>query len=395
MRHFYRIKRHVTIAISSLIFFGLSLNVHGQLPFSDDFESGNFSTGGWDVTGNAEISTQSPAQGSYCVKGPGTYIIAKQFSSINENVVTIEYDMKASQTGSNCVNFKVLDSDEEIAAIVFFRHNGNIVAYDGEGYSQQINLMPYNSDTWYAMKIVLNMSSKTYDVFIDGVLKADNFDFYSMDFTMPYEFNWNSGETWGTGWIDDVSISGSGSPSNLPFEDCFETGNFTAGGWDVTGNAEISTQSPAQGSYCVKGPGTYIIAKQFSSINENVVTIEYDMKASQTGSNCVNFKVLDSDEEIAAIVFFRHNGNIVAYDGEGYSQQINLMPYNSDTWYAMKIVLNMSSKTYDVFIDGVLKADNFDFYSMDFTMPYEFNWNSGETWGTGQGKRTLFFNKNV
>ena len=206
MKHYYRIKKHLVIAISSLIFFGLSLNVHGQLPFTDDFESGNFTSGGWDVTGNAEISTQSPAQGYYCVKGPATYSIAKQISSINENFVTIEYYMKASQTGSNCVNFTVFDENENTSAKVFFRHNGYIVAYDGDGYNQQINLMPYNTDTWYSMKIVLDMINKTYDIFIDGILKADDFDFKSMDFTMPYEFNWNSGETWGEGWIDCVKI---------------------------------------------------------------------------------------------------------------------------------------------------------------------------------------------
>ena len=383
MRHFYKIRTQFAVAICSLILIGLSMNAKGQLPFSDGFESGNFTSGGWITTGNSQISTQSPFEGSYCVKGPGTYNIEKTFSSITDNIVTIEFAMKASQTGSNCVSFAAKDQSDNYSASVFFRHTGYIVAYDGFGYNQQIDLMAYNADTWYEMKIVLNMSTKKYDVFIDGQLKADDFDFYNSGFTTPIKFSWGSGETWGTGWVDYVRISGQGSQNYLPFQDCFESGNFTSGGWITTGNSQISTQSPFEGSYCVKGPGTYNIEKTFSSITDNIVTIEFAMKASQTGSNCVSFAAKDQSDNYSASVFFRHTGYIVAYDGFGYNQQIDLMAYNADTWYEMKIVLNMSTKKYDVFIDGQLKADDFDFYNSGFTTPIKFSWGSGETWGTG------------
>ena len=206
MRHFYRIKRHVTIAISSLIFFGLSLNVQGQLPFSDDFESGNFSSGGWDVSGNAEISTQSPSQGSFCVKGSGTYGIEKSFTNLNENIITVEFSMKASQTGSNCVVYGVFDENDYESAVVFFRHTGNIEAKDGPSGSTSIALRQYQSDTWYDIKIVMDFQNKTYDVFIDNILEADDFGFFESSYGTPQSFKWRSGETWGTGWIDCVNI---------------------------------------------------------------------------------------------------------------------------------------------------------------------------------------------
>ncbi len=383
MKKIYGTSSIINCVIIAFCFVCTSGSLFGQLPFSDGFESGGFTSGGWIITGNAQISSQSPSQGNYCVEGPSQYSIQKEISSITENVVLVEYSMKASQTGSNCCNLEISDISFNISALVFFRHTGFIVAYDGQGSSQQIDLIPYEADTWYSIKIELDMNNKTYDVYVDNQLEADDFDFYSLDFTTPYKFSWESGETWGIGWVDNVNISGEINPTNLPFQDCFESGSFTSGGWFVDGNAEISTQSPAQGSYCVKGPGTYSISKQISSINENIVTIEYDMKASQTGSNCVNLKVEDFDENLSSVVFFRHNGNIVAYDGEGSSQQIDLMPYNADTWYSIKIDLDMANKTYDVFIDEEHKADDFDFVSMDFTMPYSFSWSSGETWGTG------------
>ena len=206
MKHFYRIKKRLTIAISSLFLLSLSLNVNAQLPFSDDFETGNFTSGGWDVSGNAEISDQSPAQGSYCVKGPGTYGIEKSFTNLNENIITVEFSMKASQTGSNCVVFGVFDENDYESAVVLFRHTGNIEAKDGPSGSTAIALMQYQSDTWYDMKIVMDFQNKTYDVFIDNILKADDFGFFEPSYGTPQSFNWRSGETWGTGWIDCVNI---------------------------------------------------------------------------------------------------------------------------------------------------------------------------------------------
>ncbi len=383
MRHFYKIKTQFAVAICSLIMIGLSMNAKGQLPFSDGFESGNFTTGGWTVTGNAEISTQSPSQGTYCVKGPGTYRIEKSFTNLNENIITVEYVMKASQTGSNCCQFGCWDANNNESAVVFFRHTGNIEAKDGPTGSTSIALMPYVADTWYNMKIVLNFTNKTYDVYIDNVLKANDFGFYVPNYGSPQSFSWRSGETWGTGWIDEISITGSGSFGGIPFTDCFESGNFTTGGWTVTGNAEISTQSPSQGTYCVKGPGTYRIEKSFTNLNENIITVEYVMKASQTGSNCCQFGCWDANNNESAVVFFRHTGNIEAKDGPTGSTSIALMPYVADTWYNMKIVLNFTNKTYDVYIDNVLKANDFGFYVPNYGSPQSFSWRSGETWGTG------------
>ena len=194
-----------------LISFGL---ISQNLPFSDGFESGDFTTGGWTITGSAQISNQTPFQGVYCVKGLGTYSIEKNISSISDSIISVEYKMKASQTGSNCVMLAVKDTSENASAFMFFRHNGFIVAYDGPGYSQALNLMPYNSGTWYSIKIDLNMNAKTYDVYVDGQLEADNFNFYDSSFTSPYKFFWNSGETWGTGWIDDIIVSGDSTAIN-------------------------------------------------------------------------------------------------------------------------------------------------------------------------------------
>ena len=196
------------ISLSLLLVLNLSIaNLFSQLPFYDGFESGSFSTENWTVTGSSEISTEFPYEGSYCVKGPGTYSIEQIFNPITDNIVTIEYAMKASQTGSVCVNQRVMDDNGKMSGFVAFRWNGNIVAKNGPEYDSIMDLQPYIKDVWYEIKVELNVSAKTYDVFIDGVLKADNFDFYDYDFTNPSLFKWNSGETWGIGWLDCIQIT--------------------------------------------------------------------------------------------------------------------------------------------------------------------------------------------
>ncbi len=203
---YHYLKTIFSTTIIMFLFFNSQIYSQNTLPFNDNFESSSLSTENWAVTGNAEISSNAPYTGSYCVKGPAQWSLTKSFAPISNSIVTIEYAMKADQTGSNSCNFSIKDENDNRAAIVFFRHNGNIVAYNGGNYSDQINLMPYNSGTWYKIKIVLDMQSKHYNVYIDGELKADNFSFYSSGHTLPSTFTWASGETWGVGWLDDVDI---------------------------------------------------------------------------------------------------------------------------------------------------------------------------------------------
>jgi type IX secretion system substrate protein/sialidase-like protein/putative serine esterase DUF676 len=369
--------------ISFVLVFGIQLianNLLAQLTFYDGFESGNFTSGNWTVTGNSAISTNSPFAGNYCVQGPGTYNIEKSFSPINEKVVTIEYAMKASQTNRVSVNQYVSDINGKKSSYIAFRHDGYIVAKNGPQYSQILNLQPYNANVWYKIKVIINMVQQTYDVYIDGQLKADDFDFVDNVFTKPSVFSWKSGETSGTGWVDDVSIEATPF-STLPFYDGFESGNFTAENWMITGNSIISTSAPFLGSYCVKGPARYSIEQFFNPILEDKITIEFAIKASQTATVSMNFKVYDDNNNLSSQVYFNHTGYIGAHDG--YQNGKDILPYSKYTWYNIKVVLDNSSKTYDVYIDSVLKANDFSFYSSNFSFPSKFLWGSGEGWGAG------------
>lgn len=175
------------------------------LPFSDNFELANLNN--WVSEGSATISSTDPAAGQYCVKGTGTWSLTKDFGQeLNYNTITLEYKMKASQRGKNCNTLFILDGNDNKAAVVFFRHTGFIEAYDGGNYGDQKELLSYEANRWYSMKIVLNMNINKYSVYIDNQLLASGFKFYSENFSFPQKFTWASGETTGTGWLDEVDI---------------------------------------------------------------------------------------------------------------------------------------------------------------------------------------------
>ena len=188
----------------SIVIIAFNLNAFGQVNFSDDFESGNFTTGGWQIYDNPQISTQYPYSGSYCVKGPAQWWLNKSFLPINSNIINIEFAMKADQTGTNACGFYVKDGNQEYSVVVYISHSGYIVAFNG---ANVIDLLQYSPNVWYQVKIVLNMQNRYFDVYINGILKANNFQFKDSNFDKPEKFWWGSGESSGVGWLDDVSIN--------------------------------------------------------------------------------------------------------------------------------------------------------------------------------------------
>lgn len=212
MKKNYIFRRTILILVIIVNFALLSFDLFSQLPFSDCFESGNLTEGNWTVTGSSVISTENPQEGTYCIKGEGTYSIEQNFEEITNEIVTTEYYMKASQTGSVSVALYIKDQIGNSSAIVCFNHSGNIGAHNGTAGFEEFS--SYSADVWYKIKVELNNVSNTFDVYVNDELKADDFDFYSSQFTLPTTFWWASGETWGTGWIDCVSISSSTTDLN-------------------------------------------------------------------------------------------------------------------------------------------------------------------------------------
>ncbi|NOR86743.1 MAG: hypothetical protein GQ527_03950, partial [Bacteroidales bacterium] len=200
-------KKLFTLLFSvSLVFFVfLSNPIQAQLPFSDGFESGSLSN--WTASGDTAVSPVSPSSGLFCAKGSNTYWIEKGFAPIEENEVTVEFYMKASQDNKESLNLQVNDNADSVLVVLGFNNSGYIRAMDGT--TEQL-LQAYSPETWYYMKIVINQTTAKYDVYIDDVLKGENYAYLSNVTDYPSKFIFASFESASSiGWLDDVSITSS------------------------------------------------------------------------------------------------------------------------------------------------------------------------------------------
>ena len=112
------------------------------------------------------------------------------------------------------------------------------------------------------------------------------------------------------------------------------------GFWTNTRNTITQTDSLRAEDRYVEA-GTKVLAGQTNGA--------FSVSLMRTGYYPVEAGVI---ENIAAKVAFSTDGKIYA----GKDKAIELMPYEANTWYSVKIMLNLKEKTYDVEINGELKA---------------------------------------
>ena len=239
MKKIYAFRKHFFITAFSLTFFN---SMYAQLPFADGFESGNFVTGGWTVSGGAQISTLFPATGVYCAEGPATWGLVKIIPSISVSLLEVEFAAKASQTNTTCMIFRIKDTTPSGTSAGMFMDNvGNIMVVNG---TMSLPIAVYTPGTWYLFRFVLDMNTHTYDVFIDNILKADDFAFFSPGFLQPYLFTWSSVATSGSAWLDDVNIY-------APITGMNET--------HVRGNSFSVNPNPSTGKFVAEASGSIMV----------------------------------------------------------------------------------------------------------------------------------------
>ena len=81
---------------------GASMSVTFAFPlWSDGFESGNFTAGGWTVAGSASVTTVAKYTGAYGARIPGSVSvnsITKSQSTVGYDTIHVKYDRKVTQT---------------------------------------------------------------------------------------------------------------------------------------------------------------------------------------------------------------------------------------------------------------------------------------------------------
>ena len=79
----------------------MTLDLPPELPWADDFESGNLSTGDWNPTGNVAVTEKAANTGTYGVLLKGTASMTKQIDTARVTGVEISYERKTKGLDSN------------------------------------------------------------------------------------------------------------------------------------------------------------------------------------------------------------------------------------------------------------------------------------------------------
>jgi len=189
-----------------LLFSIVSITVFGQIPFYDGFETGNFTTGGWQTSGNIQVSTQSPAFGTYCAMSDGPYGINKTFNVTTDSIITLEFLVKVAQTNVTSVIFRIKDGVQPSANTgpgVIFKNTGEMIVMNG---TNMVSQMQYQTDKWYEFKIEMHLNSKMYNLYLDNKLQCRNYNFYSVSFSNPVFFTWSCIESGGIISLDEFRV---------------------------------------------------------------------------------------------------------------------------------------------------------------------------------------------
>ncbi|WP_196893818.1 heparin lyase I family protein [Aureivirga marina] len=207
----------------------------------------------------------------------------------------------------------------ENACIVRFK-NGNISAFNETGYT---NLRNFNANQTYKVKLEVDVSSKTYSIFINDQLEASNYKFRN---DLPNETKINHWAIYEKNSISDLCVENFKLSSNNMNPICATTN------W--------------QSFPIVSQNNTFSSEWDITPENQNINTTVTLADGNPT-----------TWSENACIVRFK-NGKISAFNETGYT---DLRNFNANQTYKVKLEVNVSSKTYSIFINNQLEASNYKF----------------------------------
>jgi hypothetical protein len=253
-----------------LLCFLFTLQLKAQCPtvFYDGFESGNW-TPTWSPAGGTytrSVITTSPAVGNYCFTQTGSsgHYTGTMATFTPATPPTLEFWVKTSTT--TAANAYLILGDANTSTnqgilFSYFTSSGTYRIYSGSFGDYSV---PATPNTWIHVELRnINFTTKTYDIWINGVLGQTNFGFRSQSTTSVdriYLYNYSAG----TAYYDDIIVGGvnlnvtTSQTDVLCFGDSSGTATATANGgfpsysyiWSNGGTTQTLPTVPA-GTYSV------------------------------------------------------------------------------------------------------------------------------------------------
>ncbi|MGG1554146.1 hypothetical protein [Paenibacillus ferrarius] len=248
--------------------------------------------------------------------------------------------------------------------------------------------------TNYDIKVVANTATQTFEVWIDGVKKSPatppTFTSAVPQFDRMRVMTATSNTATTTAYLDNVSITAPGGTSQAVIRDTFDgypngalagdplttvgTRNIQVLDWTVTGadstqTCKIDTSTPGGGNSSFKCTDTLSTdhveaTRDFDRKLDGTVTVEYKFKQDAVGK-WTRFFVSNGLDSAIEIYDSSSAGGLAFKDSGG--SEILLGAISANTWYSVKLVIDVDARTFDAFLDGVPKLMNQAFTNSSFT----------------------------
>jgi hypothetical protein len=276
----------------------------------------------------------------------------RKFVAQSAGTVTLEYRFKpaASMDGT-----KWLLRNDNTDAISVKLESGNIVWEGGGGLATV--LQPYSVNTEYGMKIVADIDENLADVYINGALRESGVAFKQAT-ALLNNFQVQTGDS-STGdlFFSPVKLY-KGYIVNEKFVSLMP--GFMPQDWQV--NAEggvIAVQEMSSSArpdvFSMKlnaagATGTMSFAKNITAQTGNLM-LEYNVLIPQKKDG-LTAELTSGGSTVLKLT--TSNGQL-GYEN-GYGQFVSIYDYVPNLWYKIKVKLNRTAETFDLYINSKLKA---------------------------------------
>ena len=257
---------------------------------------------------------------------------------------TTEFDATPSQNGVSHTYIGLSNgsasANSDIVAKIRFGSGGNIAAFNGSNSTGSIS---YLGGVTYHIRMVVNITTDTYDVYVTPQGQAEQTLATNLSFSSSVTQLNNRGihteSTPGSVSIGNFSISG--GAVNTPTPSSIPTPTRTP-----TPQAATATPTPLP---CVTSSTTWQ-NKSFTT-QTGTFTVEFDATPSQNGVGHTYIGLssgpASANSNIVAKIRFGSGGNIVAFNG---SNSTGSIAYSGGVAYHIRMVVNISTDTYDVYV---------------------------------------------
>lgn len=326
------------------------------------------------ITGTTNSEAPGIQLGEVEIYGPAQKVTLEHADTNQNRYAILKNGAELTKTFDKAVSGKVIfegkvrasSNNKEMSIPIMKSEDGKTAVdlkfgSDGTIKAGNTKVMNYEKDTWYTIKMLIDINAGTYEVWVNHVREVQNVKFNEDAKnikSMTFSNKDNELDVDNLRLYDNTEIFIVDSNFNAE-----ETKSVPAG-WNYTNAEKVSVEEvpfKEDKSLMLDGKGTSATVT-FDPITGDA-TIEAKVKQMERGWASLPI-IKDSEGKVAVKVAFYRN-NLFACNGNNWEyicdQEVPNNYYPCENWYQVKIVLNTYTNRYDLYIDGARRCRNLSF----------------------------------